>query len=404
MPALKAAAAAGKAYLVVEPHGVIVLDHGKLAHPFAMPHDDDRYVSSVALASNGDLMLETVSKIYRVAHGKVSKASDLPAAMSSVKLVPAPDGSLWAWSITTAAHLTGTTWKLIKGDSLGPSGIVGLAVAKDGTVWLAEQKQLFKWNGKAFDKVAIPAIGDALFTDVAATSDGKVYAATSNGLVEVTATKPAPIKIPDALQTQLVAGPEGRLAVVAFGGGLSVFVPPDQLVTYPKLATSGQDAVAFDGGGRIWVSTETGLVVYDAHGKPTRFPLGSVPQIAGEISSIAVAGAGPALPAVGEIARGRIKGVVSTAGGVAIPGAVVEICASANMMFAAGKSPCAGEPFMKSTKTNKDGEYEFDDVPVGTWSFAVLRKPGAKWVITFRNFCSQMKKGGTCNAPLQLDH
>ena len=402
VPALEARAAAGKAYFIVEPKGIVQLDHGKLTHPFTLPDKHDQYARGLARTPSGELIVEAIGKLYRIANGKVSRLAETPISLSGSKLIPAPDGSIWLWTITTVGHFANNHWTEIKSDSLGDSGIVGMTVGGDGAVWLAEQKKLFKWDGSAFKPVTISAIGDALLEGIVAAGDGKVYVVTSNGIVELGAS---PHRL-DGIQRMsisptLVPGPEGRVAIVDFSGNVNVIVPPGNLVAYPKLGTN-PDAVAFDGGGRIWISTKTGLVVYDATGKPTSLPTGSLPMLAGKLAAIVVDGGGPELPVAGEVERGRVKGVVSSAGGVALAGAKVEICAEANMMYDHGKSPCAGEPFTKQTMTSADGEFAFDEVPVGTWSFAVLPKPGDKWVITFRNFCSGMKKGETCNAPLQL--
>ena len=401
VPALKTAAAPGKAYLVVDPTGIVEIDHGKPAHAITLPDDDDQYARSIVRAANGDLLVETVGKIYRISHGKVSLLAEAPIGLDGT-MVPAPDGSLWVWSITTAGHFDGKTWTEIKSDSLGHSGIVGMTVGNDGKVWLAEQQQLFAWDGSAFKPVALAAIGDALLESLAAASDGKVYLATSRGILDITAASPKSIEVGDlSVDPRLVAGPEGRVAMIDFSGNFSVLVPPGSLVHYPNLSTN-PEAIAFDGAGRIWISTKSGLVVYDATGKPTSLPTGTVPMLGGKITGIVVDGGGPELPAAGEVERGRVKGTVSNAGGTALAGAKVEICAEAKMMYDQGKSPCADEPFTKQATTDADGDFSFDDVPVGTWSFAVLPKPGDKWVITFRNFCSSMKKGETCNEPLQL--
>src|SRR5579859_861186 len=56
-PALASSAAPGKAYFVVKPRGVIELDGGKLKQAFTLPDDQDKYVSQIARAPNGDLLV-----------------------------------------------------------------------------------------------------------------------------------------------------------------------------------------------------------------------------------------------------------------------------------------------------------------------------------------------------------
>ncbi len=401
VPPLKAPAAPGKAYLVVNPTGIVEIDRGKVTHAITLPDDHDQYARSMTRTAKGDLIVDAVGHIYQIKKGKVSQLSKAPIGLHG-PLLSAPDGSLWMWTITTVGRYTGKQWTEIKNDSLGDSGFVGMAIAKDGTVWLAAQKQLFKWDGGAFKPAAVAAIGTALLQGLVSADDGKVYLSTTDGIIDITAESPTRIKLKgSSYGTQLVPGPEGRIAFIEHSGAVSVLVPPNERVTYAKLP-SDAEAVAFDGAGRLWASTDAGLVVYDATGKQTSFPTGTVPLLGGKITAIVIEGGGPQLPVAGEVERGRVKGTVSSAGGTALAGAKVEICAEANMMYEQGKSPCAGEPFNKQVTTNKDGDFVFDDVPVGTWSFAVLPKAGDKWVITFRNFCSSMKKGETCNAPLQL--
>ena len=406
LPALVKPEGPGPAYFVVRGKGVMKLEGGVFRPAFTLPDGQDRYVRLLAPTVKGTLLTEGVGEIFEIVDGKPRLVVKASPSMLASGLTPAPDGTLWTWSISTVNHFDGKAWTSTNSDELGKNGFVGFAIASDSTVWLAAQKGLYKRDGATWIPVAIPAMGTALFEDLVATSDGRVVALTSSGLIEVTAATPELIALPrgSAYGVKAAAGPERRIALVAFHGETMVYAPP-AFATYDagKDLVGGRDQIAMDGAGRVWIAGKNGLLVLDASGTPTHFPPGTLEALSGTISAIVIEGGGPTLPAVGEVARGRVKGVVSTKGGKAIPNAKIELCASPSIVVRGNETPCSKELYQQRTTTNADGEFVFEGVPIGVWSFAVLRMDKAKWSVTMRDFCSDTKKGETCNAPIPLD-
>jgi len=181
------------------------------------------------------------------------------------------------------------------------------------------------------------------------------------------------------------------------GGGFSIYDTRGAT----NLGYAGHATV--DAQGRVWVAADNALAVYERGGKLTSYGPGTVPALNAGVKAVLVDGAGPALPAVGEIQRGTVKGQVLAKGGKALEGARVTICASPRMMFRAGETPCVGQPHEQQRKTGADGGLGFEGLALGTWGFAVLAPGEKKWSISFRDYCKDMKVGETCHAPLVLD-
>jgi len=86
---------------------------------------------------------------------------------------------------------------------------------------------------------------------------------------------------------------------------------------------------------------------------------------------------------------GGLEGKILT-DGKGLADTAVELCPSPDMMFKT--SPCDDSPVKFSAKTNADGEFTFDKVPIGAYGIAV--KLGEKWQLTMSsNFGTKMREG-----------
>jgi hypothetical protein len=185
--------------------------------------------------------------------------------------------------------------------------------------------------------------------------------------------------------------------VAAVGGLDKLFViPPGGALVQITPKSSGANAskweeVAIDGGGRIWLATDQGVVVLDGTGKLlTQWAPGTIEALRGEVTHVLVMGSGPAqLPAAGAAATGTVTGKIIKAGSPVV-GAEVQICNSPSLVFSS--TPCGDKPFKQTVKTDAGGAFKVPDVPIGSYGFAI-RPPGGKWLITLgSDCCTQMKK------------
>ena len=148
-----------------------------------------------------------------------------------------------------------------------------------------------------------------------------------------------------------------------------------------------------DASGRIWITTDNGLVILDARGELLQQWLpGTVAGVDGTITAIAVVDDGPALPALRPAATGTVTGKV-TRGGKPVPRATVELCDLPLISFTT--SPCDSSTFARTATTDDAGRFQLPEIPIGSYSFAV--KPDARWrvMMTGSNCCSRLRAGGT---------
>ena len=150
---------------------------------------------------------------------------------------------------------------------------------------------------------------------------------------------------------------------------------------------------SMDQSGRIWLNTDAGVVILDKDLNPTLWPTSSMAPIAGKISNIIGVGKGPAtLPSPGKVATGTIRGQLLK-DDVPVVNTAVELCESPSMMFK--KTPCTDKPFMRTVKTDAQGNFVFSNVPLS--SYGVAAKVGGKWSRTMFSNCAGMKEGETCS-------
>jgi hypothetical protein len=401
-----AAAPAGPAWLVIENNLVTLDDKG--FHPVA----GVKFIFHVAVAPDGNVWAWGTNS-YKIAGGK--DVQELPdAAVTGDDAVFAKNGDVWIWSSINLAKWGGgwttfTKEQIAAGspDAADDGGIRGMALdGKDRPVVVTGKWVHILDAGQWKHQELKASVGDVLPLKVVAGDDGKVYIITSGGLVVLDGDKLVMRGLPGGTSgfdvKTFAKGPPGELYAI----GESWFVvirPADDGARVVPFSTGDLgiiDSTAVDQAGRVWIAGKGGFVVVDRSGSVTKFPPGTVPELAADVSGMAIVGAGPPLPAVAEIQRGNVVGVV-TDGGKPVAGVPVEICAQPRSIFSANASPCGEEPFHMEVLTATDGSFKFDGVPVGAYGFAV-KGPGGKWIISMRDFCKGMKEGGTCEAPLDI--
>lgn len=350
----------------------------------------------------------------------------------------APDGGVFATGIEATWRIEGDKVKEISKD--GADAIAALDGGKAVTVSF---KGVHTYDGKAWSNEDKTVLGDdvKLIDDVDADAQGNVYVLSTHFVHKKTGTTWTKLDASKAsgrdqqFFKQLAHGPEGSMFVTSsngvfvltgdqftktslgksIGGASKISVAP----TGEVAAISGLDdlyvakpgggafeispksggfearsfkAIAVDAGGRKWIATDNGLVVLDADNKLVQqWKPGTLPDVNGTIEAMLVVGGGPALPKAQDVVAGNVSGKVIR-GGSPVATVDIEICESPSTFFKT--SPCDDASFKKAGKTNEKGEFTFEGVPIGTYSFAV--KGGDKWAVMIgSNCCSDMKKGQT---------
>jgi hypothetical protein len=102
------------------------------------------------------------------------------------------------------------------------------------------------------------------------------------------------------------------------------------------------------------------------------------PLLDDEIYSLAVAGAGPKLPARQEKSPGILTGrIVKNSDPLA--GRSVQACVEFVGMIFTGKTPCDDQAFFRTVKTGSDGTFTFAGLPVSKYALTFQNADG-KWL------------------------
>lgn len=396
----------GPAFFAVDKKGVVRLDGGTFT---ALANAPDSLIKNLHVAADGALWVLGFETIYKLptldAAGfkEVAKGSFQETGSIDDFFVIA-DNDIWAAGFGGVSHWDGKAWTKEEKAAIGAGDdtIDGIAVDREGKVWVASSNRVHVKDKGAWSTLDLSKIksGQLFMEGVERAPDGTVYALASAALIklgpaasEATAVKLAGGGYPS--YSDLAIGPDGTIAVRNLFD--LVIASPSATKTWRKkdYMSEGVRALAVDGSGRVWVGTEIGVAILGPGDAKTEWASGAVSELSGEVVGIAVVGAGPAeLPAAGPVKTGGLKGKILK-GGAPVADADVELCPSPGMLFS--KSPCAESRVKFSGKTDAQGEWQFDAVPLGAYGIAI--KTEGKWKITMgSNLGSEMKEGQVYDA------
>ncbi|MBK9031070.1 MAG: hypothetical protein IPL61_07000 [Myxococcales bacterium] len=393
-PPIAYTSAPGPAYLGVAGAGLYRLDGGALTRLIA-----HRYpVKQIVVDRQGAVYAVAIGGMWKIVDGKPQRLdSDQTTLVDQLAL--GPDGVLWATDRRGVLRWDGA-WTEEPAETFGGDLINAIAVDHDGRVWVVQSAALWRLDGDHWSKldVGFASTATPFFSAIAIHADGTVYVAGSAGTFAFRdgrwrktglATRYGSID-------ELVAGPAGHMAGTGGVGTLAVAEPSGTTRTVeldegPAQAHRG-DVLAIDGGGRTWVATDNGLVIFDRDGGLAQQWLpGTVAGVTGKITALAVVADGPTLPALQAAATGAITGKVLRAG-KPVARAAIELCDQPLTMFKG--TPCESSTRAYRGTSAADGTFRIDDVPVGTYGFAV--KPGAQWIILIGgDCCTALEPGAT---------
>lgn len=190
----------------------------------------------------------------------------------------------------------------------------------------------------------------------------------------------------------VVAGQSCELALVA--AGATVW----QRGREPAFGCEYPSALALDERQRVWVASTTGVHVLREGELVQAYPSGSLPELVGELRSIAIVGESPAtLPTAGPLRRGSIAGTLEYKGKPAAK-TKVEICPRPAPIF--HDSPCGHSSLRASAKTDAKGRFEIRDVPLARYGWAL--QIGDHWTMSeASSMPGPMREGETLELGVQ---
>jgi hypothetical protein len=405
-PPTAAPAGAGPAFFAVDKKGVVKLDGGKFT---TLTNAPDSLIKNLHIAADGTLWVLGFETIYKLptldAAGfkEVTKGSFQETGSIDDFFVLA-DNDIWAAGFGGISHWDGKAWTKEEKSAIGAGDdtIDGIAVDREGKVWVASSNKVHVKDKGAWTTLDLSKVksGQLFMEGVERAPDGTVYALASGALIKLGpgASEAAAVKLGGGgypSYSDLAIGPDGTIAVRNLFD--LVISTPTATKTWRKkdYMSEGVRSLAVDGSGRVWVGTEFGVTILGPGDAKVEWASGAVGELSGEIVGIAVVGAGPAeLPTAGPVKTGGLKGKILR-GGAPVAEAEVEICPSPGMLFT--KSPCHESRVKFTGKTNAQGEWQFDAVPLGQYGIAI--KTEGKWKITMgSDLGSEMKEGQVYDA------
>jgi hypothetical protein len=286
------------------------------------------------------------------------------------------DGTLWVFEPSLygtgdrIGSFDGNQWKIVHADiDAGWRGAEQLVVTRDGTVYARTDRQILilentEWRPVTPSTSPIEHIfrghdGNAWVIEQTLSGahdyPDALFMITPRGLAE-------PSFVDDHFQTsRLWANVDATGRATIFDARRNVIVQGTQTLRLPVPNTQSAYAsrpggFAYDAGGRLWVDLVDGLSVIDPDGTRHVFPIGSVDALRRPISEVHVIGAGPTLPTAG-IDRARSRTISGT----------VKVAARTDIIMcvtASGDPPCGKGVKAWSERTDSEGRFTFENVPL----------------------------------------
>jgi len=273
--------------------------------------------------------------------------------------------------------------------------VKGIAVSADGIAWALTPNGVASFDGSAwrFWEEGQGFEGTIFFEAIAVDAEGRPWVGYGSGVYTFDGTTWTNIEGADLSQVQAVAvDAGGRVWAGTYSRGVNVW-DGSAWATFSReggqLPSDNVKALAVDGGGRVWVGTEYGLAVFDGSAW-TAYHMHTSGLVDNEVVAIGISGAGPALPALTETQPGTLTGTI-VRDGDPLPEAFVEVCVEFIGSTFSGDSPCADQPFTKSTTTTADGTFILDGLPVGRYAIT-MRTPEGKWLRVTDQFSIGVEK------------
>ena len=383
----------GPAYFAVKKVGLVRLQKGVFSAVKQSPEN----IKAMAVAPDGTLWFTSYKGVFKLKAGKIHQISDYKTIGHAENMAFTPNGHIWTVSYKGVGNYNGREWKFYKKTDLGADAklLKDVTVAPSGEIWVISANAVHVWDGDDWSRPDISKFTKRklYFKNLQTGPSGAVYAAHSKGVIKFTQTSAEKINTGVEVKSfdRMAVGPHDALALTGMYGMVIAsadHAPKAFLIKRGDIKAKRFYALTTDGAGRTWMATDHGMVIIDEAGKVTSWTPGTVKNLIGSVNAIAIAGSGPELPKVGPPALGAIVGKVIKEG-EPLAGVAVEICASPSSYTK--KTPCYKAPFMQTGKTDADGVFKFEEIPLGTYRFAI--KAGDKWSVTRDDCCLKMKEG-----------
>ncbi|NPV86632.1 MAG: hypothetical protein HPY45_11570 [Anaerolineae bacterium] len=258
---------------------------------------------------------------------------------------------------------------------------VDLTATSAGDIWVLTPQCVARYDGKKWQENCIDRQqGTPVFLKAFAAGKGhQIWVAHDAGILRFENGKWQAFRAPLSGTLRDIAVDISGHVWLSMAGRLLMFDPDtadwiDFSAGERSPGVGVVNALAADGQGRVWVGGEWGLAILDGE-RWTSYRMDTAALADNALSSIAVMGGGPALPAALSMPMGAISGRIIEAD-LPLGGVAVELCAGYLDSVFYGETPCADKPLRKRVVTARDGRFVFTDLPAGRYYILVQDNQG----------------------------
>ena len=299
------------------------------------------------------------------------------------------DGNIWIAHFKGVSHHVDDEWTTYKSNELatGDSAndlVLGITVDDDNDrVWALTSRSvaLFEddeWQvfqkGQGFE-------GDVFFDALVLDSSGRPWVGYGTGVAVYDNNAWKQIsKVGYESVKGMAFDAKGHLWLATLDNGAAVY-DGDGWAYYnvegKNLSSDHTKAVAGDSRGRVWLATSYGLSVLDDD-KWETYRMDNADIADNIVEFVVVVKDGPDIPDTDNKRKASITGKLVDDDDEELSEVRVEICVKPIGARFTGDTPCSDQPFFLSEKTDKDGEFTFDDVPPGY--YIIVAETASGWV------------------------
>lgn len=282
------------------------------------------------------------------------------------------DGTIWVGHFEGVSVWQDGVWTTygvenINSDPDSAGLIADIGVDGNGHVWALSANSVAVFDGVDWTEYSEIKgnLGDNyFFSQLFFDSAGFPWVTGNSGLVQFDGNRWVEHKSPDFESlASAVVDANGNVLASTFDDGVLVFDGQG----WSSLDTEDEArSIAVDQSGRLYVGTAYGVNIRDG-GEWVAYDMDSADLPANTITSIAVLDDGPALPAQLDKTDGAILGRIVSAEGIPLAETNVQLCVRELYSVYFGETPCSDQARYFSILTNGDGDFLFEDVPVGIY-------------------------------------
>lgn len=394
LPAPAASTGAGKVCLGFWNNAVACLDErGWQTYSADTPELSDASLRAAAICPDGRLAIANTKGISLVNDQQWERIVDLDEAYGMAQgLACDRDGHLWAAHSKGVSRYADGVWQtyavneLVTGE-LPNEKVFKVIAAPDGKIWVltvysvamfADEKWTIFQDGQGFLGTPLSLTLDAAGRPWA--GFGNEVAVYNNGTWQQNK-----INVLDAPQ-MISLDARGRLWLATFNKGLASYDGQTwssyNMETH-SLSSDTVTALAADSLGRVWAGTSYGLSVFDGSQWQT-YRMDNSDLLDNKVAFVVVERDGPTLAPPVDKEKGSLTGKLP------LRYKRVELCIDYVAGKFSGETPCSGQLFFLSTRTDEQGFFSFENVPAGYYSIVAetnngwakyFEESGSEWVL-----------------------